>query len=118
MKIKRWGVYSVNLEPNIGTKPGKIRPAVVIQNNLVNAAGHPSTVILPLSSKTKNKNQFPLRVYLPKGEADLDKDSVVLVDQVLAWDNRRFVRHIGQLSSQKSDEIRCAFLDFFAFDED
>lgn len=115
MKIRCWGVYLVNLDPNIGTKPGKTRPALVVQSDVVNEVGHPSTVILPISSKTKNKNQFPLRVFLPKGEAGLDKDSVVLVDQILAWDNRRFVRPVGFLSDQKIREVKDAFRDFFDF---
>lgn len=115
MKIRRWGVYLVNLDPNIGTKPGKTRPALVVQSDVVNEVGHPSTVILPISSKTKNKNQFPLRVFLPKGEAGLDKDSVVLVDQILAWDNRRFVRQVGFLSDHKMAEVKDAFRDFFDF---
>jgi hypothetical protein len=50
-----------------------------------------------------------------KGEAGLEKDSVILVDQILAWDNRRFVRHIGILSDDKMMEVKDAFRDFFDF---
>lgn len=115
MKIKRWGIYLVNLEPTIGTKPGKTRPAVVIQSDILNDINHPSTVILPISSKTKNKDQFPLRVFLKKKETGLAKDSVILVDQMLAWDNRRFVKQIGLLSQHKAQELQSAIKDFFEF---
>ncbi|MBF0104939.1 MAG: type II toxin-antitoxin system PemK/MazF family toxin [Deltaproteobacteria bacterium] len=113
MKIKRWGIYLVNLDPNIGTKPGKVRPAVVVQSDIVNDTHHPSTVILPISSKTRNKDQFPLRVFIEQTESGLEKDSVILVDQILAWDNRRFIKQIGMLSRQKSQQLESAIRDFF-----
>ncbi len=42
MEIKRGHVYIVDFNPRVRTKPGKLRPAVVLQSNLVNEAGYPS----------------------------------------------------------------------------
>lgn len=115
MKIRRWGVYLVDLNPRIGTKPGKIRPCVVVQDDALNEIDHPSTVILPVTSKGVTKEAPSLRVFLPRGEAGLDADSVVLIDQFLAWDNERFRKHLGDLSLQKQVELESACREFFGW---
>lgn len=115
MKIRRWGVYLVDLNPRVGTKPGKIRPCVVVQDDALNEADHPSTVILPVTSKSVTREAFPLRVFLPKGDGGLATDSVVLVDQFLAWDNGRFQRHLGDLSQEKREELESACREFFGW---
>lgn len=115
MEIKRWSIYLVDLKPTIGTKPGKVRPALVIQQDALNEIKHPSTVILPITSRLENKDAYPLRVYLPKKESGLDKDSVILVDQILAWDNRRFIKAVGKLSENKTVEVQEALIEFFGW---
>lgn len=115
MKIRRWGVYRVDLNPRIGTKPGKLRPCVVIQDDALNEIGHTSTVILPITSKDVTKKAYPLRVYLQKGEAGLNKESMILVDQFLAWDNKRFREQIGELSGPKQIELEDACREFFGW---
>ena len=47
MEIKRGHVYIVDFNPRVRTKPGKLRPAVVLQSDLVNEAGYPSTIVIP-----------------------------------------------------------------------
>ena len=115
MKIKRWGIYLVDLNPRIGTKPGKIRPCVVIQDDSLNEIDHPSTVVLPISSKNVTQEDYPLRVFLPKGEGGVRTDSMVLVDQFLAWDNQRFKKHLGDLSLEKREELESACREFFGW---
>ncbi len=117
MKIKRWGVYLVNLNPQIGTKPGKLRPGVVIQDDALNEINHPSTVILPITTKNAADQANPLRVFLAKGEAGLQKNSMVLVDQFLAWDNTRFKKHLGDLSDKKREKLESACREFFGWKE-
>jgi len=46
MEIKKWRVYVANLDPRMGTEPGKVRPVVVVQTDLLNGT-HPSTVVCP-----------------------------------------------------------------------
>ncbi len=116
IRIKRWGVYLVNLNPRVGTKPGKLRPCVVIQDDVLNDIGHPSTVILPITSQHgTDHTAFPLRVHLPKGEGGVDKESTILVDQLLAWDNTRFTKQLGSLSLEKQLELEEACRDFFGW---
>ena len=108
---RRWHVYVVDLEPRVGTKPGKQRPCVSIQPTEFGAAGLPSTVILPLTSRVHDK-ALPLRVRVPAGVCSLEKDSDVLVDQMFAWDNTLFARELGVLPEAIQDQLRSALLEF------
>lgn len=109
---KRWHVYVVDLEPRVRTKPGKQRPCVAIQPSEFAEAGLGSTVVLPLTTKVVDDDAFPLRIRVPAGLCGLKKDSDVLVDQILAWDNDLFRTDLGILPEALQDEIRRALLDF------
>lgn len=102
MKIIKFHVYLADLNPKMGTEPGKTRPVVVIQTDLLNNT-HPSTLICPLTTKII-KNSNILRVHISKKSASLDQDSDILVDQIRAIDNHRFKKHLGKItqSQQKS----------------
>jgi mRNA interferase MazF len=109
---RRWHVYVVDLAPRVGTKPGKQRPCVAIQPSEFAAAGHPSTVILPLTTRVSPEDAFPLRVRVPAGTCGLDRESDVLVDQILAWDNDLFRTELGLLPDALQETLRAALLEF------
>lgn len=93
MEIKKWRVYVANLEPRVGTEPGKVRPVVVVQSDLLNGT-HPSTAVCPLTTRIRPQARF-LRVHLAAGEAGLKEPSDIMVDQLRAIDNRRFISSLG-----------------------
>ena len=97
MEIRRGHLYLADLNPRFGTEPGKLRPVVVIQTNLLNEAGHPSTVICPLTTQVLRKLKW-LRIHLKKGESGLLEESDILADQIRAVDNRRLQKKLGALS--------------------
>ena len=109
---QRWHVYVVDLAPRVGTKPGKQRPCIAVQPSEFAAAGHPSTVILPVTSRVVATDAFPLRVRIPAGVGGLKRDSDVLVDQILAWDNALFREELGRVPEALQDELRHAMADF------
>jgi mRNA interferase MazF len=109
---ERWHIYVVALEPRVGTKPGKQRPCLVIQPTEFGEAGLPSTVVLPLTTKIVGPEAFPLRVRIPAGVCGLTRDSDVLVDQILAWDNDLFRRDLGAVPEAMREEVRRALLEF------
>ena len=109
---RRWHVYSVDLGPRVGTKPGKQRPCLAIQPTEFGEGGLRSTVVLPLTTKTVEGNAFPLRVRVRAGVCRLTTDSDVLVDQILAWDNELFRSDLGPLPEALQDEVRRALLEF------
>ena len=87
MGYKRGGVYLVNLNPSKGTEPGKTRPCIVVQSNLLNDIEHPSTTILPLTTQLID-DAAPLRFRLTSRDR-LECDSDVMLDQARTIDNQR-----------------------------
>ena len=95
MRIRRGLLYLADLNPRLGTEPGKIRPVLVIQTDLLNETGHPSTWVLPCTTRLSGESL--LRVALPRGVAGNREDCEVMIDQNRAIDNRRFVRPLRPL---------------------
>jgi mRNA interferase MazF len=112
MTPRRWHIYVVDLEPRVGTKPGKQRPCLAIQPTEFAEGGLGSTVVLPLTTRVVAANAFPLRVRIPAGVCGLNRDSDVLTDQILAWDNELFRADLGVLPEALQDEVRRALLEF------
>ena len=92
-----------DLDPRFGAEPGKVRPVVVIQTDLLNGV-HPSTIICPITTKVIRKSSV-LRVHLSKKEPGLKQDSDILVDQIRAIDNRRFIKHLGQITNTQKQAL-------------
>jgi len=109
---KRWHLYTVDLEPRIGTKPGKQRPCLAIQPDEFAEGGLKSTMIIPMTSKIIPGNTFPLRVHIPQGVAGLSHPTDLLIDQVLAWDNSLFRQEMGVLPEYLIDDVKAALVDF------
>ena len=76
-----------------------MRPVLLVQNQALLDAGHPSTLIIPLTTNLVDGAE-PLRLRVPAGSG-LDKDSDLLVDQVRAIDNNRLINGpLQQLDGQ------------------
>lgn len=103
MKIEKFHIYLADLNPRMGTEPGKVRPVVIIQTDLLNNT-HPSTIICPITSKVIKEADL-LRVHLTSKSAGLDVNSDILIDQIRAIDNRRFVKRIGRLTPSQCDKL-------------
>jgi mRNA interferase MazF len=105
MEIKKWNVYLADLSPRVGTEAGKTRPVIVVQTDLLNDY-HPSTIICPITTRVHPQSNI-LRVHLKKGEARLTEKSDIMVDQLRAIDNRRFIERLGiieRVSQKKLSE--------------
>ena len=102
MEIKQFDIWLADLNPAIGTEPGKTRPVVVIQTDLLNET-HPSTIICPITSKV-NAEILLLRVHLKK--IQLDKPSDILVDQIRAIDNKRLLEKLGKLTKEQVQTLK------------
>ena len=95
MKIKQFDIWTADLNPQIGTGPGKIRPVLIVQTDLLNSL-HPSTIICPITTNVVKESDI-LRVHIKKGIANMQKPSDLMIDQIRAIDNKRFVQKIGEL---------------------
>lgn len=94
MKIKQYDIWLADLNPSRGTEPGKTRPVVIIQTDLLNES-HLSSIICPITSNVKPEIEL-LRVHLNK--AQLKEPSDILVDQIRAIDNKRLLKKISRLT--------------------
>jgi mRNA interferase MazF len=104
MPIKRGRLYVVDFNPRIKTKPGKLRPALALQSDLVNEAGYPSTIVIPTTTRLV-ENAGILRFRLKKGQGGIARDSDLLLGQVIAVANESFRQDIGSLPNSVMEEI-------------
>ena len=102
MKYKQYDIWLADLNPTVGTEPGKTRPVVIIQTDLLNET-HLSTIVCPITTNVKPETEI-LRVHLKK--AQLPKLSDVLVDQPRAIDNKRFIKKLGKLTSEQVIQLK------------
>ncbi len=104
MEIKRGHLYIVDFNPRIKTKPGKFRPALVLQSDLVNEAGYPSTIVIPTTTRLV-ENPGILRLRMRKGQGGLARDSDLLLGQLIAVANDSFREEIGRLPDTVMTEV-------------
>ncbi len=95
---KQGEIWLADLNPRFGSEPGKVRPVVVVQTDLLNPH-HPSTLICPITTNVIEEANI-LRVHLNKSNSGLARRSDVLVDQLRAIDNRRLIKKVGTLKGE------------------
>src|SRR5213595_1090816 len=87
--LNRGEVWLANLDPPHGTEPGKTRPVLIVQAQALLDAGHPSTLVVPLTTNVVVDTE-PLRIQVPRS-GRLRRQSDLLIDQIRAIDNCRLV---------------------------
>jgi len=104
MPIKRGHLYIIDFNPRIKTKPGKLRPALVLQSDLVNEAEYPSTIVMPTTTRL-GENPGILRFRLKKGQGGVSRDSDLLLGQLIAVANESFRQEIGALPNPVMEDV-------------
>jgi mRNA interferase MazF len=105
MQIKQFEIWIADLNPQIGTEPGKTRPVLTVQTDLLNRIPHPSTIICPITTNVKKGSEI-LRVHLNKGVANIRQDCDVMIDQIRAIDNKRLTKRIGRLPDDLIEQVK------------
>ena len=96
MVVKRGDIFYADLSPVIGSEQGGIRPVIIIQNDIGNK--YSPTVIVAAITSQINKAKLPTHVEISSEEYGLNRDSVVLLEQVRTLDKKRLKEKIGELS--------------------
>jgi mRNA interferase MazF len=104
VSIKQGDVYWIDLDEPKGSEPGFRRPYVVVQNNIFNKSRINTVIVCSLTSNVKRAG-MPGNVLLKKGEANLQKESVVNVTQVSTVDRLELDEKVGTLSSTRVHQI-------------
>ena len=97
-------IYWVSFGMSGDSGPAGKRPAIVIQNDLLNRSNIRTTVVTLLTSN-KKLSKVPGNILLKKGTANLPKASVVVVSQIATVDKSRLLEKIGTLEKVKIEEI-------------
>ena len=104
MKVRQHEIWIADLNPTMGTEPGKIRPVIVVQTDLLNKH-HPSSVICPLTTNVQKESEI-LRVHLKKGSCGLNEECDIMIDQIRAIDNKRLIKKVGAATLEISEKIK------------
>ena len=98
MLIHRGDIYYADLSPVIGSEQGGTRPVLIIQNDIGNQYS-PTTIVAAITSQI-NKAKMPTHIELAAKEYGLNKDSVILLEQIRTIDKKRLREKIGHLDSR------------------
>lgn len=103
MEVKRGDIVLVDLEPVKGSEQGKKRPCLIIQNDVGNKYS-PTTIVAPL---TRSYDKiYPINVEVKSRDSGLEKDSVVLLNQIVTVDiEERILEKLGQLLGEKMRKV-------------
>lgn len=103
MLIKRGEIYFAQLNPVIGSEQGGIRPVLVVQNDIGNQYS-PTTIVLAITSQI-NKAKLPTHVELRADKFGLEKDSVILSEQIRTIDKSRLKQRIAFLDEDMMGRV-------------
>ena len=101
-QIRRGDIYAVDFEPVKGSEQGKVRPALVIQNDIGNRYS-PTIIVAAITSG--NQSRFDVNVEIKAPEGGLINDSIILLNQICTIDRARLGRHWGRVSLQTMNRV-------------
>ena len=102
--INQGDIFWIDLGEPSGSEPAYRHPHVVVQNNLFNRSRINTVIVCALSSNLKRADA-PGNVLLDPGEADLPRQSVVMVSQIFSVDKTQLNEYIGTLSNRRVRQI-------------
>lgn len=105
MQINQYEIWIADLNPQVGTEPGKTRPVLVVQTNLLNKVPHPSTIVCPITTNIQNGSDI-LRIHLKKGMANLHENCDIMIDQIRAIDNKRLIKKVGVMPTNLIEKVK------------
>ena len=104
MKAKQYEIWIADLNPTIGTEPGKVRPVIIVQTDLLNKH-HSSSIICPITTNIQKESEI-LRIHLKKGCCGLNDGCDIMIDQIRAIDNKRLIKKVGIAPIEISEKIK------------
>lgn len=106
MVIKRGDIYYADLSPVVGSEQGGVRPVLIIQNDIGNQYS-PTTIIAAITSQI-SKAKLPTHVELASEVCGLEKDSLVLTEQIRTIDKRRLKEKVVTLGNDLMEQVNRA----------
>lgn len=106
LEVKRGYIFFADLSPVIGSEQGGVRPVLVIQNNVGNK--YSPTVIIAAITSQIDKAKLPTHVEVEAKEYGLEKDSVILLEQIRTIDKHRLRDKITELDEKLMQKVNQA----------
>ena len=105
MSIKRGDIYYADLSPVIGSEQAGIRPILIIQNDIGNKFS-PTIIGVPITSKVKVN--MPTHILIEGNKYGLDKNSIILAEQIRTLDKSRLKEKVGRIDKKALDKVKKA----------
>ena len=113
--IKRGEIYYADLSPVVGSEQGGVRPILIVQNDIGNK--YSPTVIVAAITSQINKAKLPTHIELKSGDFGLQKDSLILLEQLRTLDKKRLKEKVGEIEDlsviKKVNDALLVSLGFF-----
>ena len=103
LNVKRGDIFYADLSPVVGSEQGGIRPVIIIQNDIGNR--YSPTVIVAAITSQINKAKLPTHVEISSEEYGLNRDSVVLLEQIRTLDKKRLKEKIGHMTEDDMKKV-------------
>lgn len=108
MNIKRGDIFYADLSPVVGSEQGGIRPVLILQNDIGNKYS-PTTIVSAITSQIE-KARLPTHVELDAETSGLDRDSVILLEQIRTIDKRRLREKVAHLEPDFMEKVNEAIM--------
>lgn len=106
MAIRRGDIYYADLSPVVGSEQGGIRPVLIVQNDVGNK--HSPTVIAAAITSRMGKTKLPTHIDVYADKVGLQKDSVILLEQMRTIDKKRLGEKMGHLDDETMNAVNDA----------
>ena len=104
--VKRGDIYYADLSPVIGSEQGGVRPVLIVQNDTGNR--HSPTVIAAAITSRTDKARLPTHIELAGQSVGLNRDSVILLEQIRTIDKSRLRERMGKLDEGTMSAVNAA----------
>ena len=108
LNVKRGDIFYADLSPVVGSEQGGVRPVIIIQNDIGNR--YSPTVIVAAITSQINKAKLPTHVEISSEEYGLNRDSVVLLEQIRTLDKKRLKEKIGHMTEDDMKKVNKSLL--------
>ena len=106
LNIRRGDIYYADLSPVVGSEQGGIRPVLIVQNDVGNKYS-PTVIAAAITSRT-DKSKLPTHIDVFADKFGLEKNSVILLEQIRTLDKKRLREKMGHLDESVMDKVNSA----------
>lgn len=106
VEVKRGYIFFADLSPVVGSEQGGVRPVLVVQNDVGNKYS-PTVIIAAITSQIE-KAKLPTHVEVEAKEYGLEKDSVILLEQIRTIDKQRLQDKVTELDDRVMQRVNQA----------